>query len=309
MPRQNSGIILREIDGVWKFGFEASALRTLPEDTAMVLRFCDGETPCQEVEALLESEYSLQQHLDALDDLGLIELLRMPAVDLGAVATDMGDELLVYHFATGEASLLNPTAASIFRACGSRERIDEVCQNLTSDQPLARELLWMSLNQLQGKRLIVNRPLPDDITRRAFLSRWGKLAAALPVIVSVASPTPARAASCLADQATCPANPADCCGGKCGVQDNKCCSADIGQTCTIRDDCCDRTIVNCQGGKCCGTLPGLPCSVASDCCGSIFPLGCCGGTCGLSSCPPGVSGVGCCSGGTPGVCVAGIGCL
>lgn len=117
--------------------------------------------------------------------------------------TEVGAEALVYNTVTQEAHSLNQTAALVLRHCDGETPVHEVaalCERELDCQS-GEELVRYTLGQLQKKKL-VEVCEPGALTRKELLTKVGGLAVALPLVASVAIPSPAMAQSCI--------SPADC---------------------------------------------------------------------------------------------------
>lgn len=165
------------------------------------------------------------------------------------------DEVLVYDLERHKAYCLNQTAARIWRLCNGRRTIEDLARMLERevDSPVDAAFIWPALGQLSRYHLLEQRIelplLTERMTRREMARKLGFATAALvPLITAVTAPTAAQAATCgavgspcvnnarcctnlcvngtcacLANQSDCnPAQPQQCCSGRCGSANNKC---------------------------------------------------------------------------------------
>jgi len=142
---------------------------------------------------------------------------------IDAFKTKLRDELLVYDPETHRGHCLNRSASLIWLACDGKTAVSEIAARVAAETPLGIDepLVWFALVKLDRAGLLSNgETLSHKIqapTRRAILRRLGTAAAlALPVVMSMLVPTPARAASCFPLLHGC-TNNAQCCSGHCGV--------------------------------------------------------------------------------------------
>lgn len=139
------------------------------------------------------------------------------------MAQQVGGETVVYDLSRHRAHSLNVTASAVWRLCDGSRSVREIADQVKQDQGAAvdEEVVWLALKGLDRAHLLRN-PLPSHpswITRRELMRRLkltGSLAVLLPVVTSIAAPTPAEAATCLGNGATCTSN-GQCCSGVCGA--------------------------------------------------------------------------------------------
>ena len=136
------------------------------------------------------------------------------------VIRELDDETLVYDTERDEAHCLNPTAALVWQQCDGKTTADQAARSLQSKlgAPIDSDLVWLAVKQLQRFHLVERTPKPQGVTRRDLVLKYAPLALALPVIVSITSPTPVQAASCVpcVYSFNCPAGQ-NCIGGCCVV--------------------------------------------------------------------------------------------
>lgn len=175
----------------------------------------------------------------------------LPKCKPDLVVTAMPGELLVYDRQRRTAHCLNGLAGLIFEACregaGRSEAVARVAGAAGVDEERAAALIEVGLARLGEAALVTGAPV-GGLSRREFLDRWGKVAAALPVVASLAAPLPAQAASvcCVPGDGLVPGScdegpPADC---SCR------CSPDASLDCSDPDRVCVRVHFVTPGGNC-----------------------------------------------------------
>jgi len=127
----------------------------------------------------------------------------------GLVVQELEDETLVYDLLSHKAHCLNRAARAVWRLCdGTR---DEAALARLLGKELAggadEDVVRLALRDLARARLL-REPLTarPRVSRRRLIQRLGQ-AAALPLVVSIVSPTAAQAATCTLPQ---PINPSLC---------------------------------------------------------------------------------------------------
>jgi hypothetical protein len=111
-----------------------------------------------------------------------------------------GNDLLVYNPADDTAHAVNASAAAVFEACDGTRSIDEIVTVVdgTSETPVDHEIVALAIADLLEAGLItVSGPIAE-VSRRSLIVKLGAgaaAAAALPVVESIAAPSPAAASS------------------------------------------------------------------------------------------------------------------
>lgn len=133
------------------------------------------------------------------------------------VIEELEREVLLYDLDRDQASCLNPTAALVWKLADGATSVPEIARQMAArlDTPVEPRVVWYALDQL-GKKNLLEAPLVLPLeyarmTRRDFLIKAGMVGAAvtIPVIISLAAPSAAMAATCTSG-CTCPGGPADC---------------------------------------------------------------------------------------------------
>jgi hypothetical protein len=141
-----------------------------------------------------------------------------PRARVDCLSREFGDELLVYDQERNVGHCLNPTAAATWKLCDGKNGTSELAKILTRQfsAPVDEPVVLLALEELSKARLLVEVEKPVRRTsRRDALRTLGIAGAiALPLVTSLVAPTPARAASCLANGKLC-GNNLQCCSGKC----------------------------------------------------------------------------------------------
>lgn len=134
----------------------------------------------------------------------------------GLVVQELADETLVYDLRNHQAHCLNRAARAVWRLCdGTRDEAALarlLAKELAGDAD--EDVVRLALRDLARARLLREplRALPR-VSRRRLIQRLGQ-AAALPLVVSIVSPTAAQAATCTVPQ---PISPALCNAGSAGA--------------------------------------------------------------------------------------------
>jgi hypothetical protein len=130
----------------------------------------------------------------------------------GLVVQDLPDETLVYDLERHKAHCLNRMAAAVWRLCDGKRDEAALARLLEKQLGTAagEDVVRLALRDLGRARLLQEpvAPLPR-LSRRRLIQRLGQ-AVALPLVVSIVSPTAAQAASCPLAQ---PISPAACNAG------------------------------------------------------------------------------------------------
>lgn len=156
----------------------------------------------------------------------------LPAARLTQIITkEIDGELLVYDQTRDQAHCLNESAAAIWKRCDGRTTASEIAESLASqyDKPIDVSVIWLGLDELSRKDLLAhsqNWPQAPTSTsvfsRREAIRRIGLVAAiALPVVVTIAAPTPAQAGTCRHANSSCTTG-GQCCSGVCTGSPLKC---------------------------------------------------------------------------------------
>ena len=156
----------------------------------------------------------------------------LPAVRLDQIITkEIDGELLVYDQARDKAHCLNKFAAAIWKRCDGYTSTTEIARSLGADlgEPVDVRIVWLGLDELRRNHLLAaSNDWPSaqrnnsTLSRREVLKRIGLGAAiALPVVATIAAPTPAQAGTCRHANATCTTG-GQCCSGVCTGSPLKC---------------------------------------------------------------------------------------
>jgi coenzyme PQQ synthesis protein D (PqqD) len=117
------------------------------------------------------------------------------------IVNRVADETVVYDTTTAKAHALNPAAALVFENADGETSTERLAAIMASElgTPADEELAEMALQRLSRAGLLTEqftpRAGPGKITRRQMMKRLGVAALALPLITSIAAPTPAMAQS------------------------------------------------------------------------------------------------------------------
>ncbi len=128
----------------------------------------------------------------------------------GLIVQQMPDEVLVYDLDRHKAHCLNRTAALVWQHCDGRTSVRQIARKLEKQfkSPVNDEVIYLALDQLGKDHLLEKRiALPTELkqfSRRELIRRVGlATAVALPVIISIVSPTSANAVTCVPNGAAC----------------------------------------------------------------------------------------------------------
>lgn len=128
--------------------------------------------------------------------------MRPHAREEALLVQEVGDELVVYDQERHRAHRLNRTAALVFRRCDGRKTVAELAALVQEDSglPEGEGLVWLALDRLEKAHLLrerLKRPAKEaGITRRRVMRKLGVagvLSFLLPVVTTLAVPTPAMA--------------------------------------------------------------------------------------------------------------------
>jgi hypothetical protein len=131
------------------------------------------------------------------------------------IIKDLPDETLVYDLDNDKAHCLNQTAARIWKNCDGNRTVTELTALLAAEtnSTVPDEVVWLALDQLEKFDLLEDTPeIPAHLAgmnRRELVRRVGLGALALPLILSIASPTAAQATSA-GTLSHCCGSPGDC---------------------------------------------------------------------------------------------------
>ncbi|MBI4674524.1 MAG: PqqD family protein [Chloroflexi bacterium] len=120
------------------------------------------------------------------------------------VVEHVKDEVLVYDLERDQASCLNTTAALVWKYADGKTSVSEIADKMSRELGMLVDVrvVWYALEQLGKKHLLQERiAIPVEysrMTRRDFLTKAGIVGAAvaIPVVIALAAPTPAMAATC-----------------------------------------------------------------------------------------------------------------
>lgn len=181
----------------------------------------------------------------------------------GVLATDVGDEVVVYDSKEHRGHCLNPAAALVWRHLDGRTSMDDMVTLLKElDARADRDTVWLALKELDRAHLLeqpLARPVPDNVSRRSMLRRLSIAAGGGAVLLPAISTMIAPPAYAQASPVACATPEPNCatfsCPGGCA-----CVPTTEGTNVCIVPSCV------------------APCTTSADCPpGSVcFTLGCCG---------------------------------
>ena len=146
---------------------------------------------------------------------------QFPRARVDCLSQEFYGEVLIYDPQRHVGHCLNSTAAAVLKLCNGSNSSSQIARTLSQQlsAPVDETVVLLALDHLADARLLVEAAIPAAVSpsRRVAIRRIGIAAAiVLPLVTSIAAPTPAHAASCLANGQPCGSN-VQCCSGKCGT--------------------------------------------------------------------------------------------
>lgn len=132
------------------------------------------------------------------------------------IVKEVDNEVLVYDLKTDQAHCLNKTAAMVWRQCDGKTTVQDIARSLPQGDTSSVDetVVWLALDEMKRFNLLEVTPAKPvellGLSRRQVMRTLGVAAIALPVVVSIVSPTPAHAASPCSAGDSCNV-PSDCC--------------------------------------------------------------------------------------------------
>src|SRR5260370_265842 len=115
----------------------------------------------------------------------------------GLVIQELPVEVLVYDLDRDRAHCLNQTAAFVWQRCDGRTSTVEIARSLGKkvNAPVDEKVVWFAIDQLGRNHLMGSLPVPRQsvagLNRLEMVRVLGiPAAAAVPVVASLAAPTP-----------------------------------------------------------------------------------------------------------------------
>lgn len=132
------------------------------------------------------------------------------------VVQELPDEMLVYDLDRHKAHCLNKASALVWKHCDGKSTVGQLRTVLEQHLGTSADddVVWLALGQLRRFHLLEEESKGFGmmkVTRRDLVSKYLPAALALPLILSIPSPTAAQAASCRPPGSPCTTN-AQCCG-------------------------------------------------------------------------------------------------
>jgi hypothetical protein len=154
------------------------------------------------------------------------------------IVEELQNEILVFDSVTSQASCLNPTAALVWKLADGNTSVSEIAAKMSRElgSTVDTRVVYYALEQLDKRDLLTDRgAIPvqyRQMSRRDFLVKAGIVGAAvaIPVIISVTTPTPAMAVTPIA------------CGQPCN----------LGDTCQLVTCPCSTDVSSPTGRRCGG---------------------------------------------------------
>ena len=147
----------------------------------------------------------------------------------GLIIQEVDSEILIYDENTNKAHCLNQTAAKVWKYCDGETTLADACSALSRDleTPVDEKLVWYAVDQFAKDNLLEKDIEPPTfiiagMNRRQMVRTLGLAAiVALPLVTSIVAPTPAQAATCQPNGASCGTS-AQCCSGFCSGPGGTC---------------------------------------------------------------------------------------
>ncbi len=139
---------------------------------------------------------------------------RLPrALTTDLVIRELDDETLVYDTKRDDALCLNETSALVWKQCDGKTTAAQAAQFLQSQLNVVvdTDVVWLAVKQLERSHLVEGPSKSPSVTRRALMLKYAPAALALPVIMSITTPAPAGASSCVCPGPLCVCP--NCCPG------------------------------------------------------------------------------------------------
>jgi hypothetical protein len=181
---------------------------------------------------------------------------------LDLVTREVADEVLVYDLKRHKAHCLNQTAALIWKYCDGQKSVGDIAALVGKDvnSTVDEATIWLAVDQLGKANLLEERVIRPAgiprVTRREAVRRMGLGAAlAIPVVMSIVTPTIVNAQSCKANGVACSPtgfNNGNCCSKCCAVNGSTCKTLSApGASCNNDNDCCSDSCTGPGGSKTC----------------------------------------------------------
>ena len=137
------------------------------------------------------------------------------------VIRQLDDETLVYDKERDEAHCLNQTAALVWEQCDGETTAAQAARFLEGKMGASvdTDIVWLAVKQLKSFHLVESHGNLPSVSRRRLVLKYAPMALALPVIMSITSPTPAGVVSCGQPCSTAAGCPAGC---RCSFSTNTC---------------------------------------------------------------------------------------
>jgi hypothetical protein len=113
---------------------------------------------------------------------------------------ELPEETLVYDQERHKGHCLNATAALVWQLCDGQKSVDELARVVAAELGIARavDVVELALEQLDRRHLLAEAPRPepiDRLSRREALRKLTCSAVTLPLVMTVATKTPAQSLS------------------------------------------------------------------------------------------------------------------
>ncbi len=139
----------------------------------------------------------------------------------GLIVNKVDEETLVYDRKSNRAHCLNPTASLVWRRCDGQTTAEEMAERLQEQLgvPVNEDVVWLAVKQLDRFHLLEpgrQMTFAPSVSRRTLMLKYAPAALALPLIMSITTPTAAQGGSCLPVDAQCAIDD-QCCSFNCNT--------------------------------------------------------------------------------------------
>lgn len=117
----------------------------------------------------------------------------------GTITQDVDGDLVVYDTVHHVAHRLTASAARVWEHCDGGTSVAEIAHRIgTAAEPVDEATVQAALHALREANLLIDGETPQALTRRTAVRRMAQVAGSalsVPLVISIAAPTPADALS------------------------------------------------------------------------------------------------------------------
>ncbi len=134
------------------------------------------------------------------------------------IIQELPNEVLVYDLERHKAHCLNQTSALVWKHCDGKTTVAQTARLLERElsQLVDDDVVWLALSQLRRFHLLDEAGkeiFTVKVSRRDVVRKYLPVALSLPLIMSIAAPTPAQSASTCAGVGDSCGDGVECCPG------------------------------------------------------------------------------------------------